>query len=190
MATTGRAAGNDAVGLDETTQFGVIIAAAVVIETGIVIENLAGKAVGHRKGIFGVILPTLMAKRMVTVGLSGSILGTYLGKPTPKDVLNRFYRETRPFGFWRPLHKSLSIHERLAMVREHRYDIAALPFALGWQITLFLLPMQLMVRNYYAFWITLAPFTICLISLYFLWYRNLPKKNEEQITSLRKTTMK
>jgi SSS family solute:Na+ symporter len=61
------------------------------------------------------------------------------------------------------------------MTREHRHDLIALPFTLGWQITLFLLPMQLVVRNFQAFGCTLVIFLVCLGGMYVFWYRHLPR---------------
>ena len=52
------------------------------------------------------------------------------------------------------------------MTREHRNDLLALPFALGWQITLFLLPMQLIIRNWQGFRVAFAIFALCLGRMY------------------------
>jgi Na+/proline symporter len=110
---------------------------------------------------------------MLGVGLVGALSGTYLTQPTEPKVLEHFYRTTRPFGFWGHLKNTVSPEVRAEMVREHRNDLLALPFTLGWQITLFLLPMQLIVHTFKAFWITFVIFVICLTGMYFFWYRNL-----------------
>ena len=36
-----------------------------------------------------------------------------------------------------------------------------------------MLPMQLIIQSFEAFWITLAIFIVCLTGLYFIWYRHL-----------------
>jgi Na+/proline symporter len=108
------------------------------------------------------------------IGLIGSILGTYLGKPTDAKALEHFYRTTRPFGVWGPLKRRLGPQTRAAVTREHVNDLAALPFALGWQIAMFLLPMLLLIRNWTGAAVTAVLFLGCLIGLYFFWYRNLP----------------
>jgi SSS family solute:Na+ symporter len=112
---------------------------------------------------------------LVVIGLIGSILGTYLTQPTDPKVAEHFYRTTRPFGLWGPLKQRLAPDVREAMTREHRHDLIALPFTLGWQITLFLLPMQLVVRNFQAFGCTLVIFLVCLGGMYVFWYRHLPR---------------
>jgi hypothetical protein len=66
------------------------------------------------------------------------------------------------------------------MKKEHFYDLISLPFAIVWQVTLFLLPMQLIIRSWNAFFITLVIFAASLLGLYFFWYRQLPEANYEE----------
>jgi len=54
------------------------------------------------------------------------------------------------------------------------FDILALPFVLLWQITLFMLPMQFIIKSYRSFAVTGIIFVICMAAMYFLWYRQLP----------------
>lgn len=64
--------------------------------------------------------------------------------------------------------------------RENRNDIISVPFALIWQITLFLLPMQLVIKSYSSFWMTLPIFALGCGGMYWFWWRNLPKAGEER----------
>ena len=108
------------------------------------------------------------------VALAGTVAGTYMFPPTDRPTLEHFYRTTRPFGLWGPLKHVLSPDVLKATKREHFYDILALPFALGWQITLFLLPMQAIIAQWYDFKITLIIFGVSLLGVYLFWYRQLP----------------
>ena len=114
-----------------------------------------------------------------SVALAGCIIGTFLTRPTDPQVVERFYRTTRPFGFWGPLKKLLPPDMRAEMHRENVRDFISLPFALGWQITLFLLPMQLIIGAWRDFAITLVIFLVCLGWLLIVWYRNLPEDDSE-----------
>lgn len=109
--------------------------------------------------------------------LAAAVAGTFLTKPTPDATLDHFYRTTRPFGWWGPYKRRLDDALRRSMVREHRNDLIAIPFTLGWQITLFLLPMQLLIGQYTAAAATAAILLVCLGGMYTFWYRNLPPKN-------------
>jgi len=106
---------------------------------------------------------------------AGTIIGSLYTKPTPQDVLENFYRTTRPFGLWAPLKNSLPTEQRAHLAEEHRQDLLAIPFFLVAQITLFLLPMQIVIHSYSAFWYTLPLFIIGAAGVYkYLWRRLLP----------------
>jgi len=116
----------------------------------------------------------------MTIGFAGSIFGTYVTKPTDRKVLEHFYQTTRPFGWWKPLKDCLPEDVQQRMKKEHFYDVLSLPFAIVWQVTLFLLPMQLIIRSWHAFFVTLPIFIISLIGLYLFWYKQLPETNYEE----------
>ena len=109
------------------------------------------------------------------IGLIASVIGTYLTQPTDRKLLERFYKTTRPLGLWGPLKSCLPPDVRKRMEREHIIDIASVPFALLFQITLLMMPLQLVVQEFRAFLWTLGLFLISVAGMYFVWYRNLPK---------------
>ena len=132
--------------------------------------NGEGFAIGMGVGLCGCILqramapgldPRLQFAVMISVGLAGSLIGTYLTKPTDRRVLENFDDVRR------------------RMQREHTNDLLALPFVLCWQATLFLLPMQLIIGTHRSFAVTLAMFVLSLGGMYWFWYRNLPAADEE-----------
>jgi hypothetical protein len=147
--------------------------------------NGGGFAIGTAFGLIGAIIlrlfwsdlnEMLQFVYMLIVGLIGTVVGTYITKPTDMEVLKNFYTKTRPFGFWKPLYHMLPSEEQKSMKAEHRRDILGIPFALVWQVSLFLLPMQLILKTYSAFMVTFILFVVGLIGLYFFWYKNLPSK--------------
>ena len=149
--------------------------------------NGGGFAIGTFVGIIAAVLQRIFLQGIpewqqfaltVTVGLIGSILGTYLTAPTDQDTLDTFYRKTRPFGFWKPLKGVLSPEMYTAMLKEHKNDLIALPFAIVWQISLFLLPMQLMIKAFTDFGVTLVLFLIACAGMYKFWYLNLDSPTE------------
>ncbi len=115
---------------------------------------------------------------LTPISLICAIVGTYLGKPIDRTVLEKFYTTTRPFGFWRPLKELLPDKVRKAMVREHRNDLLALPFAFVWMVTMYLLPMQLIIKQYQAAVITGVLFVVGLAGIYVFWYKNLPSGDQ------------
>ncbi len=115
------------------------------------------------------------------ITLVSIIIATYFTSPTEEEVVKRFYKATRPFGFWKPYRNLLTEEEREKMKREHRNNLLSLPFILVAQTTLYLLPMQLIIHTYSTFWLTFTAFVVSAIGIYWFWYRNLP--TEEQNVS-------
>jgi hypothetical protein len=145
--------------------------------------NGGGFAIGTAMGMLGafyqrIFYPDLNEiSQLIFIGASGmigSIVGSYLTKPTDRKVLENFYKITRPFGFWGPLKNTVSAQLQESMRCEHRHDLLALPFVMLWHITLFLIPMQFVIGTYKTMAITMVPFAIGLTGMHFLWYRNLP----------------
>jgi Na+/proline symporter len=148
--------------------------------------NGGGYVIGTIVGIVGAVLQRLLWRDWselyvfafaLACGLAGSVAGTYLTRPTSESVLHTFYLKTRPFGMWGRFKKALSLSEQAKVTREHRMDLAAAPFALLWQVTLFLAPMLAVIHNWPAFWGALGLWVIGLAGLYWFWYRNLPAAN-------------
>jgi len=113
---------------------------------------------------------------MTALSFIGTIAGSFLTKPTDMNILRDFYRKTRPFGFWKPLINELPEEEKATIKRENHNDIWTVPIALVWQVSMFLVAMQIVLHSYRdAVWTGMV-FLISSFGLYWVWYRNLPKR--------------
>lgn len=115
---------------------------------------------------------------MTTLSFAATVIGSLVTKPIPLEVVKNFYDTTRPFGFWKPFLSELSEERKLAFKREHRNDIITVAIGLVWQVCLLLLPMEILTRNWHAFWVTLPLFLAGCVGLYFFWWKNLPAADE------------
>jgi hypothetical protein len=113
----------------------------------------------------------------LVAGMVGGIIATFCDKPTDPDVLKTFYMKTRPFGVWGHLKRQLPEAEQRRMTREHVQDLTAIPFAMLWQVNMFLAPMLLVIHNWSALAVSLTLFLVGGAGLYFIWYRHLPEGN-------------
>lgn len=145
--------------------------------------NGGGFAIGMAAGLIAAVLQRIflpgwddITKFLVIlcIGFVGTIAGTLITPPTDRKVLENFYRRTRPFGFWKPFKEILPETVRIKMEKEHRNDLLALPFTLVFHVTLFLLPMQLIIKKFDTFFFLLGIFLIAITGMYYFWYRNLP----------------
>ncbi|QHI69931.1 sodium:solute symporter family transporter [Tichowtungia aerotolerans] len=111
------------------------------------------------------------------IGTLGCVIGSFIMKQTDPAVLEDFYRKTRPFGLWKKMKDLLPADERGLVTQEHRNDLIALPFALLWQVSMFMMPMLLITHSWGSFFKWGVAFAIGLYGVYRFWYRHLPKTN-------------
>lgn len=144
--------------------------------------NGGGFAVGMVCGMTAAILQRWLAPEMgahfqllfiAGVGLIASVTGTLLTPATDINVLRNFYRTTWPFGLWKQFKDELPEPVKQQVSSEHRRDISALPFALTFQVMIFLVPMLAVIRNWTAFVICSLIGIVALVGLYQIWLRNI-----------------
>jgi hypothetical protein len=116
-------------------------------------------------------------------GIIGSVIGTYITKPTDSAILENFYKKTRPFGAWGPLKNAFGPEFRAATKREHFYDIISIPFALGWLISILFMSMQAMLRQWRPLAYTSILFAVSMIGLYFFWFTKLPPAEDKKVAN-------
>ncbi len=114
------------------------------------------------------------------ISLFGALLGTYLTPPTPRETLVNFVRITRPFGFWGDIHQSLSVSEQQAIRTETRRDLAAVLFAVPWQLVLFMAGMMLVLKRWESFVGLAMLFAVLSFGLYWFWFRHLASSQEQE----------
>lgn len=145
----------------------------------------AGIAVGMISAIVQrIFLPGLaeyLAFLLVSsLSLAATLLGTIFSQPPDFTILRKFYTTTRPFGFWRPVRKTLSSSSKGNIKKENRRDIWATFLAVPWQMTLFLTVMVVLFKNWQVFFSLLGLLILLSTGLYFLWFRHLSDEVEIQ----------
>ncbi len=145
-----------------------------------------GFAIGTFFGLFAAISQRMVAPDMhemlvfalvMVAGTTGSVVGSLLTPPVSDQVLWKFYNQTRPFGIWGPMKARLSASAQRRVTSEHWHDLLALPFALLWQVSMFMTSMLVLLHNWAAAAIWAGSLLVGLGGVYFLWYRWLPETN-------------
>ncbi|ACK70499.1 Na+/solute symporter [Gloeothece citriformis PCC 7424] len=108
--------------------------------------------------------------------LVGCIVGTLLTSSTDPEVLQNFYNVTRPFGFWGEFSKNLKPNIQAKIKAENLRDIWGTFLAVPWQLTLFLMGIMLIMKQWDNLKILSLVFLLLSISLYFTWFRYLSKE--------------
>lgn len=141
---------------------------------GFTIGTVVGLAFAVTQGMFFPNAPEWQQFVIISiVSFTATIVGTYLTQPLPDNLVRNFYLTTRPFGLWGRIRSTIPIDVSASIRRENRTDLMSLPFALVWQVTLFFLPMQFMIRSYSSLLVTLPLCIASFLYLYFFWYRKL-----------------
>ncbi len=148
--------------------------------------NGEGSAIGTLVGLSAAIVQRLIVPDLnemyqfcfvMVVGLIGSVAAAYMFKPTDPEVLENMYLKTRPFGVWGHLKKTLSQEEQEKVSREHRNDLMAVPFAMIWQVCIFLVPMLFVIHNWEGMAGAFVLGLVAFAGIYFIWFRNQPEGN-------------
>jgi Na+/proline symporter len=108
--------------------------------------------------------------------LLGSFLGTYFTAPTNMETLKSFYKNVRPWGWWKPVLKELQL-ENTRIERNKDFWIDMLNCFIGviWQSSMILLPIFLVVRDYPKMGLTFLIFLLSSLILKFTWLDKIRK---------------
>ncbi len=147
--------------------------------------NGYGYFAGMTAGVAGALIPLLFdpgMNKMYILPISLSIstiasLVTCLATP-PEDeaVLTSFYRNVRPWGFWRPVLKKLQ--KRFPNIEKNGdFKMDAVNIAVGiiWQLTLMVIPICLIIREFSTMWYAIVVLGVTSLILKFTWYDRLEK---------------
>lgn len=136
-------------------------------------------------GMVGGIVPALILPLVFTQTLDlyyfplllltsilGCVIGTYTAPPTDEKVLDDFYREVRPWGFWKPIQARLAA-EGVRPNTNFKSDMFNVFVGTVAQTALVILPMYLVFRQQYPALITTLVLGISVILLKKFWWNKL-----------------
>ncbi len=104
----------------------------------------------------------------------GCIAGTLLTEPDTDEVLMKFYKNVRPWGFWKPIREKVMKEDPgFEANKDFGRDVVNVITGIVWQMSLVVLPIYLVIHNYKAFWITLGIIAVTMTILKFNWYDRL-----------------
>lgn len=110
---------------------------------------------------------------VASISLAGCLIGTFATPQVDNNILENFYRVTRPFGYWGKIKDSLSKRNIDQVEAENKRDILSTFYAVPWMLLMCITPMLLMVRLWDAFIVALGLLIVLSIALYFSWFRHL-----------------
>jgi len=102
------------------------------------------------------------------------IAGSLLTKPVEKETLKNFYRNVRPWGFWKPVHAMVAIEDETIQPNKNAArDLGNCAVGIAWQLTLVTIPLYIVFRDLRGALISLAILAATTIFLKKFWYDRL-----------------
>ncbi|MDN5199855.1 sodium:solute symporter family protein [Fulvivirgaceae bacterium BMA10] len=111
---------------------------------------------------------------ILVMSIAFCIVGTYLTKPENMETLKKFYRQTRPWGFWKPVYEELVREDpKFRRNNEFKQNMVNVVVGIIWQMTMVIMPMYLLIKDHQSFFIGLFIFVVSSIFLKMNWYNRL-----------------
>ncbi len=160
-----------------TVQPSFEIESAANIET---IEGLHAHILGMQKNSFiykvSNLHPLYFFPFILIISLIGAIAGTYTGRTTDEEVLKDFYKNVRPWGFWKPIHdKVVAENPDFEANKNFKMDMFNVFIGVIWQTALVIFPIYLILLEAVPTVISIAIALVCTYILKKTWFDKLPK---------------
>lgn len=151
-----------------------------------------GYATGTLLGLAGAVaIPFLPAMPLYVtfpaicaLSLVGCLAGTWLTRPTDREVLVAFYRCVRPFGAWGPVREESGLTPEELHARSESPMLALVNVLMGGMAVMgiYLAPMYLVGHWHAQAMAWLAVTAGSMAVLYFTWYKTLPPEADNPPT--------
>ena len=130
-------------------------------------------------GIEGPVPDIYFFPVILLFSLMGCLIGTYATPPDDRAAVKKFYRQTRPWGWWGPIREEV-MREDPSFVpnRDLGRDAFNIVTGMVWQMAQVVIPIYLMIRDHVqlAIWAMLLFVTTWLLKRY--WWDRLPEADE------------
>ncbi|MBN2814206.1 MAG: Na+:solute symporter [Bacteroidales bacterium] len=108
------------------------------------------------------------------ISIIGCVAGTLLTAPESDETLKKFYKQVRPWGFWKPVHKLVVAEDpTFEANKDFKRDMFNVGVGIVWQTSLVAFPVLLIIREWKAFFVAVAIIAVTSVILKFTWWNKL-----------------
>ncbi len=131
--------------------------------------------------IFPGVLDLYTFPLMLLISVIACLIGTYMAPPVEEEVLKDFYKEVRPWGFWKPIHDKV-VAENPDFKKNTNFKKDAFNVVIGiiWQTALVIFPIYLVLLKMVPMTVSIGVAVVTTIILKKTWYDKLPKDNKPE----------
>ncbi len=110
---------------------------------------VAGVAASLITPLVAPISPTIYQFPIIlAASLAGCFIGTFATKPDDMEVLKKFYKTVRPWGFWKPVHELVMAEDpNFKPNKNFKRDMFNVVTGIIWQTSLVALPICLVIQE-------------------------------------------
>lgn len=145
--------------------------------------NGYGYFAGMIGGIIASLVPLLIRPDMnkmyilpfsLAVSTIASIIVCLQTRPETDEVLESFYRNVRPWGYWRPVFEKIARkNPKIRANTNFARDAFNVGVGIIWQLTLMVVPICIVIRERRTLWLSLAVLAVTSVIMKFTWYDKL-----------------
>jgi solute:Na+ symporter, SSS family len=111
---------------------------------------------------------------ILVLSAAGCVLGTLLTKPEGDEILMRFYRQVRPWGFWKPVHeKVVQADPTFKSDANFKRDMFNIFIGIIWQTSLVVLPLYIVIREQKSMFEAITVLVITSLILKKTWWNKI-----------------
>jgi SSS family solute:Na+ symporter len=112
---------------------------------------------------------------ILLISIAGALIGTYTSPPTDEATLKNFYKNVRPWGFWKPIHEKV-VAEDPSFKKNTDFwkDMFNILIGIIAQTALVIFPIYIVLKKMLPLGISLAIIVVTFIILKKTWWDRLP----------------
>lgn len=128
--------------------------------------------------VFPMLFPTLSALNsfpfILLLSTAAAIIASLSTAPEPDEILKKFYSTVRPWGFWQPIYeKVFQENPNFKKNKAFKRDMVNIVVGIIWQITLVVIPVYAIIKDFKSLWISIFILIITSIFLKKNWINKL-----------------
>jgi solute:Na+ symporter, SSS family len=125
--------------------------------------------------VFADTLPLYYFPLILFLSVIGSVAGSLMSSPTDIEVLKKFYKNVRPWGFWGPIHTEV-LKENPDFEANKNFSLDMFNVVIGTigQTAITVLPVFVVLLMPTQSILTAVVLAVCIFILWKSWYQKLP----------------
>jgi solute:Na+ symporter, SSS family len=129
--------------------------------------------------LFEGVLPLYYFPITFSVSIIGCLAGTYAAPAADDAVLKNFYRNVRPWGFWKPIHEKVVQEDpTFKSNMNFKRDMFNVVIGIIWQVCLTVIPVYIIIREQLPLVTSIGILLVTTLILKKNWYDKLKQEDD------------